>query len=59
MEINLFKHHYFVTVSVQKWVEVQNAYMFIYCRPKDVEKTILAIFPEDTKVGINTVTKLD
>ena len=59
MEINLFKHHYFVTVSVQKWMEVQKIYMFIYCKPNNVEKTIFANFPEDTKVGINTVTKLD
>ena len=55
----MFKHHYFVTVSVQKWLEVQKIYMFIYCRPKDVKDTILAKFPKDTKVGIDTVSKLD
>lgn len=55
----MFKHHYFVTVSVQKWLEVQKICMFIYCRPKDVKKTILANFPENIKVGIDTVSKLD
>ena len=59
MEINLFKHHYFVTVSVREWLNVKKVYMFIHCRAKDVQKTILSKFEEDEEVGIDTVTKLD
>jgi len=55
----MFKHHYFVTLSAQKWLEVKKMYMFIYCRPKDVKETILANFPEGIKVGIDMVSKLD
>ena len=60
MELNLFKHHYFVTVSVLEWIQVKKVYMFIHCRAKDVKKTILSKLPEGADaVGIDTVTKLD
>lgn len=60
MEISLFKHHYFVTVSVREWLNVKKVYMFINCRAKDVQKTILSKLQKDAdEVGIDTVTKLD
>ena len=59
MELNLFKHHYFVIVSF-RLIEEKKAYMFIHCRAKDVLKTILQKIPEHAnKVGIERVTKLD
>ena len=60
MEISLFKHHYFVTASVREWLQVKKVYMFIHCRAKDVEKTVLSKLPKGADaVGIDTVTKLD
>ena len=59
MELNLFKHHYFVVVSF-RLIEEEKAYMFIHCRAKDLRKTILQKIPEHAdKVGIESVTKLD
>lgn len=55
----MFKHHYFVTVSVAETLfSASKKYMFIYCRAKDVQKTIMDKFEEGTKVGIDTITKL-
>lgn len=59
MRINLFKHHYFVTASVREWLNVTKVYMFIYCRAKDIEEKIMSKFPEGTRFGIDTITKLD
>ena len=60
MELNLFKHHYFVTVSIREYTfSVGHRYMFIHCRAKDVYKTILNEFAEGAEVGIDTITKLD
>ena len=59
MELNLFKHNYFVIVSF-RLIEEKKAYMFIHCRAKDILKTILQKIPEHAnKVGIERVTKLD
>lgn len=56
----MFKHHYFVTVSVAETLfSASKKYMFIYCRAKDVQKTIMDKFEEGTRVGIDTITKLD
>lgn len=61
MEINLFKHHYFVIVSYRPWmIDEKKAYMFIQCRAKDIRKTILSKMPDEAKLtGIETITKLD
>lgn len=59
MELNLFKHHYFVIVSL-RWMYNKKACIFIHCRAKDVEKTILSKLPEDAReVCIERITKLD
>ena len=59
MELNLFKHHYFVVVSF-RLIEEEKAYMFIHCRAKDISKNILQKIPKHAdKVGIESVTKLD
>ena len=59
MELNLFKHHYFVIVSF-RLIEEKKAYMFIHCRAKDIKKTILYKIPDEAELtGIETVTKLD
>ena len=59
MELNLFKHHYFVTVTF-KWIDNKKACMFIHCRAKDVEKNILSkIYKYEGAICIETVTKLD
>ena len=60
MELNLFKHHYFVTVSVLEWIQVKKVYMFIHCRAKDIRKTILSKMPDESELkGIQLITKLD
>ena len=59
MELNLFKHNYFVIVSF-RLIEEKKAYMFIHCRAKDILKNVLQKIPENAnKVGIESVTKLD
>ena len=59
MELNLFKHHYFVIVSF-RLIEEKKAYTFIHCRAKDILKNVLQKIPEHAnKVGIESVTKLD
>lgn len=60
MEINLFKHHYFVILTLpETWLSSSKEYTFIYCRAKDIEETIMSKFPEGTRFGIDTITKLD
>lgn len=59
MKRNQLKHHYFVAVSF-RWIYDRKGSMFIHCRAKDVEKTILSKLPEVAKnVCIGTITKLD
>ena len=61
MELNLFKHHYFVIVSYKHWtIGEKKGYMFLHCRAKDIKKTILSKIPYEAELtGIETVTKLD
>ena len=57
MELNLFKHHYFVVVSF-RLIDEKKAYMFIQCHAKDVLKNILQKIPEHAdKVGIENIIK--
>lgn len=61
MELNLFKHHYFVIASYSHWmIGEKKGYMFIHCRAKDIRNTILSKIPDESELtGIETVTKLD
>ena len=61
MELNLFKHHYFVIASYRNWmIGEKKGYMFIQCRAKDISKTILSKIPDEAELtGIESVTKLD
>lgn len=61
MELNLFKHHYFVIASYRhRMIGEKKGYMFIHCRANDIKKTILSKMPEEAELtGIETVTKLD
>ena len=61
MELNLFKHHYFVIATYRHWtIGEKTGYMFIHCRAKDIRKTILSKIPDEAELtGIETVTKLD
>lgn len=61
MELNLFKHHYFVIVSYKHWtIGEKKGYMFIQCRAKDISKTILSKIPDEAELtDIEAVTKLD
>lgn len=61
MELNLFKHNYFIIVSYKHWaIGEKKGYMFIQCRSKDISKTILSKIPDEAELtGIETVTKLD
>ena len=61
MELNLFKHHYFIIASYRHWmIGEKKGYMFIHCRAKDIKKTILSKMPEDAReVCIERITKLD
>lgn len=61
MEINLFKHHYFVIVSYSHWmIDEKKGYMFIHCRAKDIRKTILSKITDEAELtGIENITKLD
>lgn len=61
MELNLFKHNYFVIASYSHWmIGEKKGYMFIHCRAKDIINTILSKIPEVAKnVCIETITKLD
>lgn len=59
MELNLFKHHYFVIVSL-RWMYNKKACIFIHCRAKDIRETILSKLPKDAEnVVIESITKLD
>ena len=59
MELNLLKHHYFVTVSF-RWIYDRKGSMFIHCSADDVENTIMSKLHEVAKnVCIETITKLD
>ena len=59
MELNLFKHYYFVIVSF-RLIEEKKAYMFIHCSAKDLLKNIIQKIPKHAdKVGVESVTKLD
>jgi hypothetical protein len=55
----MFKHHYFVIAQVREYWNVSKKYMFIHCRAKDVQKTVLDNFAEGAEVGIESVSKLD
>ena len=61
MEINLFKHYYFVIASYRHWmIGEKKGYMFIHCRAKDIRKTILSKITDEAELtGIETITKLD
>ncbi len=61
MELNLFKHYYYVIVTYSHWmIGDKKGYMFIHCRAKDIKKTILSKMPDEAELtGIETVTKLD
>lgn len=59
MELNLFKHHYFVIVSFRLICDRKGS-MFIHCRAKDIENTVLSKMPYEAELkGIELVTKLD
>ena len=61
MELNLFKHNYFVIVSYKHWtIGEKKGYMFLQCRARDIKNTILSKMPDEAELtGIETVTKLD
>lgn len=61
MELNLFKHNYFVIVSYKHWTIGESKwYIFIQCLAKDIKKTILSKMPDEAELtGIETITKLD
>ena len=61
MELNLFKHHYFVIAAYQHWmIGEKKGYIFIHCRAKDIRKTILSKIPDEAELkGIQSITKLD
>lgn len=61
MELNLFKHHYFVIASYRNWmIGEKKGYMFIQCRTKDIRETIISKLPKDSdNVVIESITKLD
>ena len=61
MELNLFKHHYFVIATYRHWtIGEKTGYMFIHCRAKDIRKTILSKMPDESELkGIQLITKLD
>ena len=61
MELNLFKHHYFVIVSYKHWaIGEKKGYMFIQCRANDIRKTILSKITDEAELTvIESITKLD
>ena len=56
----MFKHHYFVTISVREYTfSVAKKYMFVHCRAKNLYEEIKAKLPKGTSFGIDTISKLD
>ena len=61
MELNLFKHHYFVIVSYKHWaIGEKKGYMVIQGRANDIRKTILSKITDEAELTvIESITKLD